>query len=44
VKYFLKNPNFAKKQVEDCSRTLEQIRSKSSSSEEAAKILIKYLI
>ena len=44
VKYFLKNPNFAKKQVEDCSRTLEQIRSKTSSSEEAAKILIKYLV
>jgi lipid-A-disaccharide synthase len=44
VRYFLKNPNFAKKQVEDCSRTLEQIRSKTSSSEEAAKILIKYLI
>ena len=44
VRYFLKNPNYAKKQVDDCSRTLEQIRSKSSSSEEAAKILIKYLI
>ncbi len=44
VKYFLKNPNFAKKQVEDCSRTLEKIRSKTSSSEEAAKILSKYLV
>ena len=44
VKYFLKNPNFAKKQVEDCTRTLEQIRSKTSSSEEAAKILSKYLV
>ena len=44
VKYFLKNPNFAQKQVEDCSRTLEQIRSKTSSSEEAAKILNKYLV
>jgi lipid-A-disaccharide synthase len=44
VKYFLKNPNFAKKQVEDCARTLEQIRSKTSSSDEAAKILSKYLI
>ncbi len=44
VKYFLKNPNFAKKQVEDSTRTLEQIRSKTSSSEEAAKILSKYLI
>ena len=44
VKYFLKNPNFAKKQVEDSTRTLEQIRSKTSSSEESAKILSKYLI
>ena len=44
VKYFLKNPNFSKKQVEDCTRTLEQIRSKTSSSDEAAKILSKYLV
>ena len=44
VQYFLKNPNFAKKQVENCSLTLDQIRSKTSSSEEAAKILNKYLI
>ena len=44
VKYFLKNPNFAQKQVEDCSRTLDQIKSKTSSSEEAAKILSKYLV
>ena len=44
VKYFLKNPNFAKKQVEDCTSTLKQIRSKTSSSEEAAKILSKYLV
>ena len=44
VKYFLKNPNFAKKQVDDCTRTLEQIKSKTSSSEEAAKILSKYLV
>ena len=44
VKYFLKNPNLAKKQIEDCSRTLDQIRSKTSSSEESAKILNKYLV
>ena len=44
VQYFLKNPNFAKKQVENCSFTLDQIRSKTSSGEEAAKILIKYLM
>ncbi len=44
VLYFLKNPDFAKKQVDDCMKTLDQIRSKSSSSDEAAKILSKYLI
>ena len=44
VKYFLKNPKFAEKQVKDCSRTLEQIRSKTSSSDEAAKVLNKYLV
>jgi len=44
VLYFLKNPKYAKQQVDICSRTLDHIRSKSSSSEEAAKILGKYLI
>ena len=44
VVYFLKNPEFAKKQVETCSQTLDQIRSKSSSGEEAANILSKYLV
>ncbi len=44
VVYFLKNPDFAKKQVDDCMKTLDQIRSKSSSSDEAAYILSKYLI
>ncbi len=44
VVYFLKNPKFAKKQVETCSQTLDQIRSKSSSGEEAANILNKYLV
>ena len=44
VVYFLKNPDFAKKQVDDCIKTLDQIRSKSSSSDEAAKILSKYLV
>ena len=42
--YFLKNPKFAQNQVEECSKTLDQIRSASSSSEEAAEVLIKYLI
>ena len=44
VVYFLKNPNYAKKQVEICSRTLDQIRSKTSSCDEVANILRKYLI
>ncbi len=44
VVYFLKNPDFAKKQVDQFTKTLDQIRSKSSSSEEAANILNKYLI
>jgi len=44
VVYFLKNPDFAKKQVDNCMKTLDQIRSKSSSSDEAANILSKYLI
>ena len=42
--YFLKNPKFAQNQVEECSKTLDQIRPLSSSSEEAAKVLNKYLI
>jgi len=44
VVYFLKNPDFARKQVDICSRTLDQTRSKTSSSSEAASILNKYLI
>ena len=44
VVYFLQNPDLAKKQVEICAQTLDQIRSKSSSSEEAANILRKYLV
>ena len=44
VIYFLKNPDYAKKQIQVCEKTLDQIRSKSSSAEEAANILSKYLI
>ncbi len=39
VRYILKNPSIAKKQLELCSKTLEGIRSKSSSSSEVALIL-----
>ena len=42
--YFLKNPKFAQNQVDECSKTLDQIRSPSSSSDAAAKVLNKYLI
>ncbi len=44
VVYFLKNPDIAKKQVDICSRTLDQIRSKTSSGDESVKVLKEYLI
>jgi lipid-A-disaccharide synthase len=43
VIYFLKNPELMKKQVSECSKTLEGIRSKTSSASEASSILTKYL-
>ena len=43
VVYFLKNPNLMTKQVDDFSKTLDEIRSKSSSAEEASLILLKYV-
>ena len=43
VIYLLKNPELIKKQISDCSKTLEGIRSKTSSAGEASSILIKYL-
>ena len=44
VIYFLKNPEYMNKQINDCKKTLEGIRSKTSSSSEAASILNKYLV
>ena len=44
VIYFLKNPELIRKQLDTCSKTLEGIKSKTSSSNEAAKILNNYLI
>jgi len=44
VIYFLKKPGLIKKQINECSKTLEGIKSKTSSSEETASILNKYLI
>jgi len=44
VVYFLKNPEMMKKQVIDCEKTLSQIRSKTSSSDEASLVLTKFLV
>jgi len=44
VNYFLKKPDLIKNQLYECNKTLEGIRSKSSSSNEAALILENYLI
>ena len=43
VIYFLKNPDLIEKQLSDCKKTLEGIRSRTSSSNESASILSKYL-
>ena len=44
VIYLLKNPDLIKKQLNACQETLEGIRSKTSSSNESALILNKYLV
>jgi len=44
VTYFLNNPELIEKQLIDCKKTIEGIKSKSSSSSEAALILNNYLI
>ena len=44
VVYFLKNPEMMKKQVNDCEKTLSQIRPKTSSSDEASFVLTKFLV
>jgi len=43
VVYFLNNPEIMKKQVNDCEKTLCQIRPKTSSSYEASLVLDKFL-
>ena len=43
VVYLLNNPQIMKQQINDCERTLSQIRSKTSSSKESVKILSYYL-
>ena len=44
VVYFLKNPKIMKDQVNNYNKTLNEIRSKSSSSSEASAMLNKFLI
>ena len=44
VLYFLKNQSMVEQQINVCQKTLEEIRSKSSSTSEASSILAKYLI
>jgi lipid-A-disaccharide synthase len=43
VLYFLKNPELMKNQINICNKTLNEIKSKTSSSLEASSILSKYL-
>ena len=43
VVYFLKNPEIMKQQVNNCEKTLSQIRSKTSFSDEASLVLTKFL-
>ena len=43
VVYFLKNPLLMKQQISNCEKTLSQIRSKTSSTEEASSVLNKFL-
>jgi lipid-A-disaccharide synthase len=43
VVYFLKNPEMMKQQINDCEKTLSQIKSKTSSSDEASFVLAKFV-
>ena len=43
VVYFLMNPNLMTQQIVECERTLNEIRSKTSSSDEASSVLNKFL-
>ena len=44
VIYFLKNPELIKKQLAECNKSLEGIRSKTSSSDESTTVLASYLV
>ena len=43
VVHFLKNPELMKKQIKDVSKTLDEIRSKTSSTSEASAVVSNYL-
>jgi len=43
VVYFLKNPELMKKQILDVNNTLNEIKSKTSSSSEASAVISSYL-
>jgi len=43
VVYFLKNPDLISKQLNEISNTLTEIKSKTSSSEEASNVILSYL-
>ena len=44
VIYFLNHPELIKKQLAECNKTLEGIRSKTSSSDESSAVLSNYLV
>ena len=44
VSYLLKNPDLMKEQIEQCQKTLDEIKSKTSSADEAAKVVLSYLV
>jgi len=43
VVYFLKNPSLMDKQINDCTNTLDGIRSKTSSADQASSVILSYL-
>ncbi|WP_440937934.1 lipid-A-disaccharide synthase [Candidatus Pelagibacter sp.] len=43
VTYLLKNPDMMKEQIKQCQKTLDEIKSKTSSADEAANVVLNYL-
>ena len=44
IEFVLKNSNLINQQIIDCKKTLEEIKSKTSSTDEASSILAKNLV